>query len=256
MNLAILQARIGSTRLPGKVLREVNGMPLLKYQCDRLLQSKKINKLIIATSIDKLDNQIEKFAKQNQISCYRGSLNNVLERYYLCAKEFKLNYHKSKLNIIRITGDCPIIDSALVDEVITYFEKNECDYASNTISPTFPDGMDVEVFDFNTLEIAYNDSILDSEREHVTPYIKKYPKFIKLNYASKNDYSNYRFTVDLKSDFELIQLLILALYDNNPYFSYLDAISYMQKNPSLFNINSHIKRDEGYISSLKEDIKK
>mgnify|MGYP003994651321 FL=1 len=164
MNLAILQARMGSNRLPGKVLKMVNGMPLLKYQCDRLLKSKKINKLIIATSIDVLDNDIEEFAKINQIKCYRGSLDNVLERYYLCAKEFKSSAGINGLNIIRITGDCPIIDSELVDEVIFYFEKNECNYASNTLIPTFPDGMDIEIFDFKALEVAYNESTLDLKK--------------------------------------------------------------------------------------------
>ena len=123
MNLAILQARMGSNRLPGKVLKKVNDIPLLKYQCDRLAKSKKINQLIIATSIDTIDNEIEEFAKDNQIECFRGSIENVLERYYFCAKEFKLRASINKLNIVRITGDCPIIDSKLVDEVINYFEK-------------------------------------------------------------------------------------------------------------------------------------
>ena len=253
MNLAILQARMGSSRLPGKVLKKVNDIPLLKYQCDRLAKSKKINQLIIATSIDAIDNEIEEFAKENQIECFRGSMDNVLERYYFCAKEFKLSASINKLNIVRITGDCPIIDSKLVDEVINYFEKNECNYASNTLIPTFPDGMDVEIFDYQTLEIAYNESTLTSEREHVTPYIKSSDRFTRTNYSSNYDFSHLRLTIDVNSDFELIKVLIEELYENNPNFSYLDAISYMTKHPNLFFINSDIQRDEGYSKSLKDD---
>ena len=121
MNLAILQARMSSTRLPGKVLKTVNKIPLLKYQCDRLAKSEKINHLIIATSIDELDDEIDEFAQKNKIACFRGSLDDVLERYYFCAKEFKLDSNLTTLNIIRITGDCPIIDSKLVDKVINYY---------------------------------------------------------------------------------------------------------------------------------------
>jgi spore coat polysaccharide biosynthesis protein SpsF len=253
MNLAILQARMSSTRLPGKVLKQVNGIPLLKYQCDRLARSKKINHLIIATSIDELDDEINEFAKKNQIECYRGSIDDVLERYYFCAKEFKLDSSINKLNIIRVTGDCPIIDSKLVDTVISYFEKNECNYASNTLIPTFPDGMDVEIFDYQALEIAYNEATLNSEREHVTPYIKNSDRFTKLNFKSQHDFSHLRLTVDITSDFELIKVLIEGLYERNPNFSYLDVISYMTKHPNLFYINSDIQRDEGFSKSLKED---
>lgn len=253
MNLAILQARMSSSRLPGKVLKRINGIPLLKYQCDRLSNSKKINQLIIATSTSLLDDKINEFAKLNNIECYRGSLNNVLERFFFCAKEFLSNKNIKELNIIRLTGDCPIIDANLVDEVISMYELNECNYASNTLKPTFPDGMDVEVFDFSSLETAYLESTLDSEKEHVTPFIKNNHRFLRLNYSSKFDYSSFRFTVDLERDFILIEELIKGLYDKNPNFSYLDAISYMEKNPNLININSHIKRDEGYLASLKKD---
>lgn len=253
MNLAILQARMSSTRLPGKVLKTVNKIPLLKYQCDRLAKSEKINHLIIATSTDELDDEIDEFAQKNKIACFRGSLDDVLERYYLCAKEFKLDSNLTTLNIIRITGDCPIIDSKLVDKVINYYETNICSYASNTIIPTFPDGMDIEIFNYQALELAFNEATLNSDREHVTTYIKKNDKFTKLNFESKYDFSHLRFTVDVLSDFELIRVLIKALYRINPDFSYLDAISYMTKNPNLFSINSNVQRDEGYIKSLAKD---
>ena len=253
MNLAILQARMTSTRLPNKVLREVNDIPLLKYECERILRSKKIDKLILATSLDKSDDSIENFAKRNNLDIFRGSLEDVLSRYYKCAKAFKEDENIRNLNIIRITGDCPIIDPQIIDEVIEYFNKNNCDYVSNTLIPTYPDGMDIEIFTFKTLEIAYREAIFKSDREHVTLFIKTNNKFKKLNYASKYDFSHLRMTVDEENDFELIKIILENLYENNPNFSYLDVISFMSKNPTSFFINSNIIRDQGLLKSLKED---
>lgn len=253
MNLAILQARMSSTRLPNKVLKEINGITLLKYECERILQSKKIDKLIIATSTNRSDDKIEEFTRINNIDIYRGSLDNVLSRYFDCAKEYKIKNKIDDLNIIRLTGDCPIIDPNVIDEVITYFESNNCDYASNTLVPSYPDGMDIEICTFNALEIAYNEATFKSDREHVTLYIKNNTQFKKLNYLSKYDFSHLRMTVDEESDFELIKIIIENLYKINPNFSYLDAISFMTKNPDTFYINSNIIRDEGLIKSLKED---
>lgn len=253
LNLAILQARMSSTRLPNKVLKEVNEIPLLKYECERILQSQKIDKLIIATSIDKSDDAIESFAKENCIDIFRGSLDDVLSRYYKCAKEFKEKVEINKLNIIRVTGDCPIIDPKVIDEVIEYFDANNCDYASNTLVPTYPDGMDIEICTFEALEIAYNKATFKSDREHVTLFIKNDDRFKKLNYSSKYDFSHLRMTVDEENDFELIKIILENLYKNNPNFSYLDAISFMTKNPDTLFINSNITRDEGLAKSLKED---
>lgn len=255
LNLAILQARMSSTRLPNKVLKEVNGIPLLKYECERLLKSQKIDKLIIATSIDKSDDAIESFAKENCIDVFRGSLDDVLSRYYECAKEFKEKVEINKLNIIRVTGDCPIIDPKVIDEVIEYFETNDCDYASNTLVPTYPDGMDIEICTFEALEIAYNEATFKSDREHVTLYIKNNKKFKKINHKAKNDFSHLRLTVDEQSDFDLIKNILENLYPKNKNFTYLDIVSYMSQNPYLFIINSTIKRDEGLDKSLIEDTK-
>jgi spore coat polysaccharide biosynthesis protein SpsF (cytidylyltransferase family) len=253
LNLAILQARMSSTRLPNKVLKEVNGVPLLKYECERILQSQKIDKLIIATSTDKSDDTIENFVKENGIDIFRGSLDDVLSRYYKCAKEFKEANGIDNLNIIRVTGDCPIIDPQVIDELIEYFEENDCDYASNTLVPTYPDGMDIEICTFEALEIAYNEASFKSDREHVTLFIKNEKRFKKLNYTSKYDFSHLRMTVDEENDFELIKTILENLYKNNSNFSYLDAISFMTKNPDTLFINSNITRDEGLAKSLKED---
>ncbi|WP_321777724.1 glycosyltransferase family protein [Sulfurimonas sp.] len=256
MNLAILQARMSSTRLPNKVLKKVNGKELLAYECERLLKSKKIDKLIIATSNDKSDDAIENFGTENNIKVFRGSLDDVLSRYYECAKEFRDKENIDDLNIIRVTGDCPIIDTEVIDEVIKSFEENDCEYTSNTLTPTYPDGMDIEICTFSALEYTYKNATFKSDREHVTLYIKNSDKFKKFNYEAKNDFSNLRLTVDEQNDFDLIKNILENLYPVNHDFTYLDVISYMTKNPNLFFVNSNIQRDEGLDKSLKEDGRK
>jgi len=253
MNLAILQARMSSTRLPNKVLKKVNNKELLAYECERILKSKKIDKLIIATSNSIEDNAIEEFAKRENIEVFRGSLDDVLARYYVCAKEYKENHNIDNLNIVRVTGDCPVIDPDVIDEVIKIFENGKYDYTSNTLTPTFPDGMDIEICTFKALEDAYKNATFKSDREHVTLYIKNSDKFKKFNYKAKYDFSHLRLTVDEQNDFDLIKIILENLYPRKKNFTYLNIISYMTQNPNLLFINSDIKRDEGLAKSLKED---
>lgn len=253
MNLAILQARMSSTRLPNKVLKEVNDIPLLKYECERILKSKSLDKLIIATSEDISDDAIVDFGKKYNLEVYRGSLNDVLSRYFECAKKYKEKNKINDLNVIRVTGDCPIIDPIVIDEIIEYFESNDCDYTSNTLVPTYPDGMDIEICSFGALEIAYREATFKSDREHVTLFIKNSDRFKKMNYTSQYDFSHLRLTVDEENDFELIKMIIENLYDINPNFTYLDVVSFMTKNPDTLYMNSNITRDEGLIKSLKDD---
>jgi spore coat polysaccharide biosynthesis protein SpsF len=165
MNLCILQARMSSSRLPGKVLKQINNKPILKYEVDRVLKSKKIDKLVIATSINKEDDEIEKFANSIGVDCYRGDLNNVLKRYYECALKYNAD------TIIRITGDCPVIAPDVIDNIMDLFEKSKVDYISNTLERTFPDGLDVEVFSFTTLKKIYFKATDKDDLEHVTRYI-------------------------------------------------------------------------------------
>lgn len=253
MNLAILQARMSSSRLVNKVLKKVRDKELLLYEIERLKKSKNINDLIIATSEDKSDDELITFAKKNGIKFFRGSLDDVLSRYYNCAKEYKQRYNIKDINIVRVTGDCPLIDPYVIDEVISSFKMSSFDYVSNTLKPTFPDGMDIEICTFSSLEKANNNATFKSDREHVTLYIKNSNEFTKFNYEAENDFSHLRMTVDELKDFELIKIIIENLYEINPCFSYLDVISVMSKNPELFYINSDIKRDEGLYKSLKED---
>jgi len=253
MNLAILQARISSSRLPNKVLKKINGKELLLYEVERIQKSKKIDKLIIATSQDNSDDILEEFCKLNSIECFRGSLDDVLSRYYDCAKDFKENNNIEELNIIRVTGDCPVIDPIVIDKVVTAFENGNYDYTSNTLEPTYPDGMDIEVCKFEALEYAYQNATFKSDREHVTLYIKNSDRFNKHNYKAKVDFSHLRLTVDEKNDFDLVKDILENLYIENKNFTYLDIVAYMTQKPNLLFINSNIGRDEGLTKSLKED---
>jgi len=253
MNLAILQARMSSSRLPNKVLKQVNNKELLAYECERLLNSKKIDKLVIATSTDKSDDAIVEFAKRENIEVFRGSLDDVLSRYYECATKYKYEQNVDKLNIVRVTGDCPVIDPEVIDDVVEAFENGNYDYTSNTLLPTYPDGMDIEVCTYEALSYAYKNATFKSDREHVTLYIKNSNRFKKFNYKAKVDFSHLRLTVDEQNDFDLIKNILENLYPINKNFTYLDIISYMTKNPYLLLLNSNIKRDEGLDKSLIED---
>jgi len=247
MNLCIIQARMGSTRLPNKVLKKVNGTPLLAYQIKRIKLAEKIDKIIIATGDDKSNDKLADFCKKIRIFCFRGSENDVLDRYYKCA----LKYPDFK-NVIRITGDCPLIDPKIIDATIELFEKGKYDYVSNTGKETFPDGMDIEIFTRHALTQAWHKAKLSSEREHVTQYIRKHKKFKQGNLPAPANFGHFRLTVDEPEDFEVIKFLIKH---SKITASYLHYISLLTKNPKIMFINLDIKRNEGLIKSLKNDKK-
>jgi len=196
MVLAILQARMSSNRLPGKVLKQINNKPILQYEIERVLLSRKIDKLVLATSINKDDGKLENFANKIGIDCFRGDLNNVLKRYYDCASYYNAD------TIVRITGDCPVIDASIIDKIIELHIKSGADYTSNTIYRTFPDGLDVEVFNFEILKEAYKNAKKSEDLEHVTKYIhNNIDKFNTENYLNDIDYSYIRWTLDTIDDF-------------------------------------------------------
>lgn len=241
--LCLIQARMSSKRLPNKVLLPLLGEPALYRLYQRVIKSKKIQKTIIITSTDSSDDLIQKMCTEKGIEFFRGDLNDVLKRYYLASLKYKPQ------NIIRITGDCPLIDPQIADGVITLFEQNydKIDYACNTEPPTFPDGLDVEVFKFTALEEAYKKATLPSEREHVTIYIKKH--FRKINFALKSyDYSRIRITLDQEEDYDVVK----KLYDINSEMSFKDLIKLFKEKPDLFS-NSHIARNEGILETLNKD---
>jgi spore coat polysaccharide biosynthesis protein SpsF len=245
----ITQARIGSTRLPGKVLMEINQTPLLKIHLDRLKKSKKVDKIIVATTICDDDNIIEELATDWGYEVFRGSENDVLDRFYQAVKSI------NPLWVVRVTSDCPLIDPELVDKIIEVTQTESKDYGSNVIEETFPDGQDVEVFKFIALETAWKCAKKESEREHVTPYIRNNSNqkgeniFSSISYKNNIDYSKIRITVDEPSDFVLINKVITELGFNKSWFEYTEYII----NNKLVEINGNIIRNEGYLKSLKND---
>lgn len=217
MILAILQARMSSSRLPGKVAMDANGESMLSYEIKRILQSKKIDKLVIATSINFEDDTIEKIAKQNNVDCFRGSLNNVLDRYYQCAKQYNPSH------IVRLTGDCPIIDPKVIDGVISTHLSSNADYTTNGIKRTFPDGLDIEIMTFKTLEYVHTHAATQEELEHVTYFIYTHPELFNIqHYCNEKDYSHIRWTLDYKEDYELLRNIIKS--QKNNHFSWKDLL--------------------------------
>ncbi len=245
----ITQARTGSTRLPGKILMEVNDTPLLKIHLDRLNKSKNVDKIIVATTISKEDDIIEKLCADWGYDVIRGSENDVLDRFYQAVKNIKPNW------VVRVTSDCPLIDPQLVDKVVEITKLENKDYGANVIDETFPDGQDVEVFKFSSLEKAWTEANRLSEREHVTPFIRNNSDlksgnlFSAISYKNNTDYSMIRMTVDEQKDFELINKIISDLGSEQSWLYYTE---YIIKN-DLANINGNIIRNEGYIKSLKKD---
>ena len=246
--VAIIQARTDSTRFPKKVLADVLGKPMIAHLIERVKKSKLIDQLVLATTTRKIDDPITDVAKENKINIFRGNFEDVLDRYYKAAKKYQADI------VVRITGDCPLIDPHIVDQVIQYFLENKYDYVTNTLEPTYPDGLDVEVFSFKALEIAWKEAQLLSEREHVTPYIVNHPeKFRISNVRNTADLSNLRWTVDRKEDLEFVKEIFKRLYKEKTMFHMQDILELLQKYPDLKEINAGIQRNEGYLSSLKKD---
>ena len=243
----IIQARTCSQRLSRKVLRKILGRPMIWYILRRIKESENVAQVILATTKNKEDDVLADIAKKNKTLVFRGDDLDVLNRYYECAKKYNAD------PIIRITGDCPLIDSFLVDEMIDFYCKNNYDYVSNTIIPTYPDGLDVEIFSFKTLEFTVNNAKKKSEREHVTAYIKNNPqKFRLFNYKNENDLSNYRWTVDEEEDL----LFVRKIYSKMKpivVFKYQKILELLLSFPDLLKINHGFKRNEGYKKSLEND---
>lgn len=245
----IIQARIGSARLKGKVLKKYKNYSSLKILIERLKRCKKITDIIICTTKLVEDDKIIKFCKKENIKFFRGAQHNVLSRYYYCAKKF------NSKNIIRITSDCPLVDFRLINSMLNTFLKLKVDYYANTypLPTTYPDGMDIEIFSFLTLKKTYMQAKLPSEKEHVTPYIYNSKKFKIKRRDLKKNFSNFRFCIDYKSDFNFFVSLI-KYFKNKVYtISMLDLINHVKKRPGLIYYQRKIKRNEGWKSSLKKD---
>jgi spore coat polysaccharide biosynthesis protein SpsF len=238
---AIIQARRGSTRLPDKVFLELSNKPLLEHVVIRLKNSKLLNEIIIATTNSPNDNLIESWAYLNNISVFRGSENNVLERYYEAAKKFKVDV------IVRITADDPFKDYRLVDEAVSVLIENELDFVCNNNPVSFPEGLDVEVFTFKALEVSYESVISDFDKEHVTQYIhKNKDKFSIANISNDKDLSFYRWTLDTFEDYQFAQKIYTELYKEGVVFLREEIFELLEKSPSIMELNRMVNRSDLY----------
>lgn len=253
MIIAIIQARMGSSRLPGKVMLDICEKPVLWHVVKRVKHSKYIDEVVVATSIEEDNNKIREFCSKNNILNYSGSENDVLDRFYQAAKYMDI---KENDIIIRITADCPLIDPNIIDTVIEAHKNENADYTSNVIKPTFPDGLDCEVVKFSTLAKAWKNAKLKSEREHVTSYIRNNPELFKISSVENNiDLSPLRWTLDEKEDFELISQIYELLYREDSLFFTSEILEVIRENPRLSLINDIYIRNEGLLKSLLEDKK-
>ncbi len=231
----IVQARMGSTRLPEKIMKQILGKPMLSYGIERLKKVNLAQNIIIATVDDKANDPIVSIVSQLGVDVFRGSEDDVLSRYYEAAKKFKLDV------VVRVTSDCPVIDPAIVDEIIKYFlDHQPIDYVSNTLVRTFPRGMDTEVFSFEILSQAYQKAREPYQREHVTPYMIEQGK--TENYVQSKNESQYRLTVDTPEDFELIKRIFEVLYKKGKVFTLKEIVELLKKDSSLMALNAHVEQ--------------
>lgn len=235
----IVQARMNSARLPGKVLRVVLGKPLLEIQTQRLARVGGVDEIVVATSVGPADDAIEKFCREKKLICFRGSEEDVLDRFYRAAEVRKAEV------VLRICADCPVIDARIVTETLDFFRKTpgKYDYVSNVLERSFPRGMDTEVFSFSALERAHDQAKDKAEREHVTPYLYRHPERFRLGSVKQSkDESSQRWTVDTEEDFRLIQKILESLYPTHPNFTKEDVIELLCKHPEWQKINRDIRQ--------------
>lgn len=238
--IAIVQARMGSTRLPNKVMRPISGVPMIELLFKRLSWAKQLDKIILATSDDPRNQPLIDHVQQLGYDIYRGSENDVLDRYYQAAKMYKADI------VVRITGDCPLIDPKLVDNALIFFQEKSVDYVSNTCPPTYPDGLDTEIFTFAALKQAAQQAKKPFEREHVTPFIKESGLFNLYCIQHTQDCSDQRWTVDEYEDFEVVNNIFEHFHPRLD-FDWIKILELSRSQPHLFKANQHLTRNEGSI---------
>ena len=248
--VALLQARTDSTRLPKKVLKNILDKPMIIQELIRVKKSKYIDNLIMLTSDESNDDELTRVTESFGFTVFRGSKNNVLERFYRCSEELDL---LDTDVIVRLTGDCPVHDDAIIDELIQEFLDSNVDYMANCVIPLYPDGLDAEVFTYSALKKANMNAAKVSEQEHVTPYIRDSGLFKTANLEKEVLHPEWRLTVDEPEDFVLIEKIYNHFQGNE--FSFVDTVKYLEQNNSLLKINNSISRNEGYLKSLEEDKK-
>lgn len=250
--VTVIQARRGSSRLPGKVLMPLAGKTLLERMVERVLMAKKAGTVVIATTEDASDDAIAEICAQNNWNCYRGSTNDLLARHYLAAKPFNPDA------VIKIPSDCPLIDPEIIDQVIEFYlnNKNKYDFVSNLHPATYPDGNDVEIMSWKDLSEAFEKAERPFEREHTTPYMWEQPEKFRIGnvaWPTGKDFSmSHRFTIDYQADYDFIARVFDELYNSNPAFGLNDILQLLEEKPEIYQINYEYAGVNWYRNHLDE----
>jgi spore coat polysaccharide biosynthesis protein SpsF len=234
MAIAVVQARMSSSRLPGKVLKEINNRPMISLQLERLSRSKLVEEIIVATSTDKSDDVLERSLKSEGVTVFRGSLEDVNQRFFELCKTKPIG------PTVRITADCPLLDHELVDQVISFFKNGNFQYASNTINRTFPRGLDVEIFDSGSfIDYVSSNTLSNFEKEHVTPIFYNNSELFSIgSFCGDKDLSTHRWTVDTETDFSFVSKIYKSLYFSKPDFTTADILEFLSMNPNFANFET------------------
>lgn len=250
MIVGIIQARTGSSRLPGKVLSKAVGKTMLEHMIERISTSKKLDKIVIATTTKKNDDEIVELCQKLNIDFFRGSENDVLSRYQQASEMSNAS------TVVRLCSDSPILDGTIIDNVVDEYVHGDYDYVGN-LEPgprTYPDGLSVEVFSSKLLNEADKNAKKPSEREHVTFYMWMQPKKFKLHRADyKSDLSKFRFNLDYKDDYIFLKKIFEHFYPKNKFFTMEDVVAWLNANDKVFKINSHINPNQGWENAFKQD---
>ena len=236
--VAIVQARMGSTRLPDKVMKRIGGVPMIELLLSRLGRAREVDEIVVATSEDPRNQKLAEHVASLGLRCFRGSEDDVLDRFYQAASATGADA------IVRITGDCPLVDPALVDEIVRSFKASGVDYLSNTVPPSYPDGLDVEVFSMEALAAAWRDALTPFDREHVTPFLHRTDRFRQGSFANGEDLSALRWTVDEAADFSVIER-VFRHFAPSTQFSWRDVLEFQRNQSDAFSANQNLTRNEG-----------
>ena len=233
---------MSSNRLPGKVLKPVNGQPMIYRQIQRVLRSTLVEDVIVATSVSSSDDELVEFLESEEIKVFRGSLDNVLSRFLEVSKRI------NPTNIIRLTGDCPLVMPKLIDEMIAYFEENSPDYLSNSLNPSFPDGLDIEIISREAISKLESLSLSKMESEHVTLGLYKRPDMFRvLNFSNPINHSNMRWTVDYPEDLDFVRSVYSHFKGRESTFEYEEVLEFLRSNPEVISGISASRRNEALL---------
>ena len=244
--IAIVQARMQSTRLPGKVLEHIAGKAMVHHVVDRVLGAESVDEAVVATTTDSDDDVLYQYCVAHGIACYRGSVSDVIDRYCQAAREHQAD------DIVRVTADCPLLDPDVVEKVVRVFHAGHWDYVSNVLEPTYPDGLDVEAFSFSLLEQLWREVEMPSEREHVTLHVRLHPeKWRQANVRHTENLGQLRWTVDHPQDLEFVRLVYQYLQSER--FGLSEVMELVRSLPELAQLNESIARDLSALEAMRED---